>query len=149
MMATDYIRNLEHVDDLCNRFGTFMSNVFTETKRKWWNTYHLRYLVNVPGYRQLFEPIKESVALCKIIKPKFPQHGEKMFFDSAIELESSEELKTYEKFKKPLRELTVCFSVIKEQIQTFCSAFDDEERERMNEAIHNFAQGYTFFYRFK
>lgn len=137
-MAIDYINKLEHIEDQCDQFDRFMRHIFAETKHKWWYTYNLRNLVNSPSYRQLFDPIKESVDLCKIIKVKFPEHGEKMFYESAIELESSEELKTYEKFQEPLQKLKVCFSVIKEQIQAFCSSFDDVERERMNEAIHNF-----------
>lgn len=141
-MFIDYLSHFEHAEELCDEFEKRVEYVYFDKGRKkasstsnfCWSDY----------YRELLSPIKACVQLYRIIRPESFRDKEAFFLEEAAELEDSEKVQNLEDFKSCLKAVRLGFQIMRNDIATFCSAFEEEEKERMNEAIHNHLEGCNY-----
>lgn len=141
-MVIDYISSLKKAIDLCDDFRRDILSLFQGQVKS--EEQHIPYFVWLKPYLEYFEPVKGCVELCRILKPRFPLDSERAFFDAASSLASLEKTTNIKNFKINLRLLKACFSMISAEVSRICSSFDKEEKERINEAIHDYIQGCSY-----
>ena len=140
-MFIDYISSLENVLSLCDSFESSIQTIFYSEGRA--EESSEPYFVSSRVYREYFEPIKACVELCQILKLRIPGF-EYEFYDSASSLEKSPDTRSLKDLKLHLKAIRLGFSIIGKEVSVFCSAFDKEEKERVNEAIHTFREGCNY-----
>lgn len=140
-MFMDYISNLENVLSLCDNFEKSIKTIFfnegqaEESSRP--------DFVWSRVYRERLEPIKACVELCQILKLRLPDF-EYEFYDAASSLEKPLDTRNLKDFKLHLKAMRLGFKIVSKEVSAFCSAFDKEEKERVNEAIHTLREGCNY-----
>lgn len=135
-MAIDYIFNLKCAEDLCDRFERHILSLFLregDSEEK-----PIPYFVWLRPYREYFEPVKVCVKLCRILKPQSFGDRRILFFEAVASLEHIRDTKNIKDFKRNLDIVRLCFRLVSDEVSAICSAFGEEEKERMNEALHDY-----------
>jgi hypothetical protein len=135
-MAIDYLSCFERAEELCDDFEKQVVAIFFEQGRK-----KESLVVNfcwTEIYRRHFKPIKACVHLCEIAKVQSikKHHYDIVLTRSMSSLETPKDLENLEDFKKHVSYVKLGFEIVKGERLAFCLAFNEEEKERMNEAIH-------------
>lgn len=140
-MFMDYISNLENILSLCDNFEKSIKTIFfnegqaEESSRP--------DFVWSRVYRERLEPIKACVELCQILQLRLPNF-EYEFHDAASSLEKPLGTRNLKDLNLHLRGIRLGFQIVSKEVSAFCSAFDKEEKERVNEAIHTFREGCNY-----
>lgn len=136
MKAINYLANFENAQKLCDKFEQRVETVFFrggESKES-----------NIPDlslaefYRELLSPIKACIQMCQILKLSSLRDYESFFYEEASSLEDTTKIKNLEDFKSHLKTIKLAFTMAAGEMQAFCSSFDEEEKERINEAINTY-----------
>jgi hypothetical protein len=135
-MLIDYISNLEHAKDVCKNFEYQIVYIFSETGHA--EEEFIPHFVSVRQYQKYLEPVRGCVKLCEMLKPESIKKYRSLFFNAASSLENANETKSIADFKKHLETLKICFRAMGSEVTTICSSFDGEEKERVNEALHDY-----------
>jgi hypothetical protein len=141
-MNIDYISNLEHADGLCDSFKNSIITVFFNRGSATTST--IPNYCETKTYQQHFMPIKKCVELCRILKPKsIVNHLENVYATVSC-LEDSGRVREIGNFNVNIEYLKSAFAVVRQEMWLFFSSFDDEERERINEAIHTYFENCNY-----
>jgi len=138
-MLIDYISSLKNFKSLCDDFEKrvtkrcFKGGQAQEATSPFY-CWSPQYLID-------FVKIKAFIELCKLLKPKALQQFHQTLLQAELSLTNPKETNRLKDFKRRLKVVRLSFDLVKDEIVTFCSAFDDEEQERVNEAIHNYLEG--------
>lgn len=123
-----------NIQSLCDDFALDVSTVyFDHGKLKKCGYINL---TQERMYREYFQPIKACVEICRFLNLRMISF-EHDFYSCIAHLDSTQEANSLENFNHYLKGVKVGFEKLKAQISAFCSAFDDEEKKRINEAIHD------------
>lgn len=141
-MLIDYISNLERAAKLCEEFENDVEYLFFN-KGKEKESSIANFCWSEP-YRRRFSPIKACVQLCQILKLECLTDWESVFLDKVSELELVSRTRKLEDFKFNLEGIKLGLEKAQNDILAFCSAFDEEEKRRMNEAIHDYLEGCNY-----
>lgn len=140
-MFIDYISSLENVLSLCDSFENGVQTIFFNEGQA--EESSVPDFVSSRVYREYFEPIKACVELCQILKLRLPGF-EYEFCNSASSLEKPRDTRNLKDFQLNLKAIRLGFKIVSEEVSAFCSAFDKEEKERVNEAVHTFREGCNY-----
>lgn len=141
-MLVDYISNLERAEELCDNFRkTVLAHFFKDGESN--DNTLLNYCWS-KLYRNNFTEVKACVQLCVMLKLEVLRINEGDIISSLASLEIPRDIPQLEDFEVHLGYIESRFTKAKEAISNFCSAFDDEEKERLNEAIHNHFEGCNY-----
>jgi len=140
-MLSDYISNLKNVQCLCDDFESAVKNIFFDKGNS--EESSLPFIVDTREYRMSFEPIKACVELCRMLRLSFLGFDDQ-FYECASALGNVLAIKNLTNFMMNLKGVRVGFEWINEQLSAFYSTFDEEEKERINEAIHNYLEGCNY-----
>lgn len=141
-MLVDYISNLEHAEELLDEFEkVVLENFFKDGKS---NDNTMPNYCWSSLYRSFFAKAKACVQLCVMLKLEVLGIYENKILTSLASLEIPRAITKLEDFEVHFRYIRTRFSLAKEDISNFCSAFDDEEKKRLNEAIHNHFEGCNY-----
>lgn len=137
-MAIDYLAHFKNAVKLCDEFENSIVYVyFGEGKAEKSST---AYFCLDDYYRERFSPIKACVQLCRILKLLSLRKHESFLYEQASSLENPRKIIKLEDFKSCLKSVRLAFKIARNEMVAFCSAFDEEEKERMNEAIHTYLE---------
>lgn len=140
-MLVDYISCLKEIEAVCTAFQRSIENIFFKHgKAKHSIT---PYFQQTPDYLEKFNSIRSSAELCRILKLPFGDF-EHSFWNSITTLENPYMIIDLEQFRLSVQGAILGFARVQEQISGFCKAFDEEEKQRINEAIHNFFEGCNY-----
>ena len=133
-MAINYLAHFKNAVELCDEFEERVESVFfREGKSK---ESDIPNLYSAEYYRECLSPIKACIQMCQILKLPSLRDHESFIYEEASSLEDTEKIKKLEDFKSCLGTVKLAFTMAAGEIQAFCSSFDEEEKERINEAIH-------------
>jgi hypothetical protein len=141
-MLIDYISNLEHAEELCDEFESRVLKYFFKDGKANESTMS-NYCWTGP-YREFFIPTRACVQLCVMLKLEALRRYEELILEAVSSLDTPRDIQKLEDFEQELKLIKLWFGGVKEAISNFCSAFDDEEKERINEAIHNHFEGCNY-----
>lgn len=133
-MSTDHISNLKEAPTLCLNFQGFVARMFFPRGPD--------KAPNNPGfcwsmpYQERFKPIKSCVELCRILRLPSVGSSDSVFYQAALALEIPTSTNSWSSFITSLNVIKGTLETAKDEILSFCSSFDEIEKERMNEAIH-------------
>lgn len=134
-MFIDYISSLETAEKLCDEFERHVLKYFFKDGQV--NDRTIPNYCWTTLYQKYFTPIKGCVQLCRTLKLESLRDREETFLKAASSLEIPRDIPKLDDFKREIAIVKLAFSIAESEIVSFCSAFDEEEKERMNEAIHN------------
>jgi len=134
-MLIDYISNLERAEELCDKFEEVVLHYFFKDGKSNDNTTPNYCWTEV--YQKGFTPIKACVQMCSMLKPEALRPYETTFIQAAASLETPRDIPKLQNFRRNFDFIRLVFGMAEEEILNFSSAFDDEEKIRINEAIHN------------
>lgn len=137
-MPIDYISSLESAMELCKGFEKRVLDVYFEGGSK--EESNIDLFVWTPSYREFFKPVKACVRLCQILKLEPRLLTESMFFGTALDLEIPRVTNNLTTFKRHISIIANGFEKLKNEVSAICSAFNDQEKERINEAIHTYLE---------
>lgn len=141
-MFIDYLSCFKNALKESEDFKKHIITVYFDEGRK--KEYPIDYFCLSPTYQQYFMPIKKCAELSRILKlPSFERYDSDLY-EIMRDLEDDQEVKDLENFILIADLLIAEFGVAEEEIAIFCSAFDEEEKERINEAIHNYLEGCNY-----
>lgn len=95
-------------------------------------------------YQRYLTPVKKCVELCRILKPKSIAGSDEILYETISDLEDSTKVQNIEGFKVKLEVIRATLALIRQEMLPFCSSFDDEEKERINEAIHTYFENCNY-----
>ena len=134
-MLIDYLSSIENAPKLCDEFEMrVLKYLFKDGQANDSNTLNYCW---TSVYRTAFTPIGACVQLCELLKPAVLRPYEKNVLEAASSLQIPRDIPKLEDFKLNLNFVRLAFRAAEKEISNFCSAFDDEEKRRINEAIHN------------
>jgi hypothetical protein len=141
-MKIDYISNLEHADELCDSFKDSILTVFFKggsvTKSitpNYCDTKH---------YQKRLTPVKKCVEFCRILKPKSIADHFESLLETVSYLEDSRQVENIRGLNVHIEFLKSVLAVVRQEMSPLFSSFDDEERERINEAIHTYFENCNY-----
>jgi len=141
-MFIDYLSCVKNALKECESFKKIILYLYFDDGRKKESSvddFCLR-----PSYQEYFIPVKKCVQMCRILKfPSFEKY-DSILYEAASDLEDPREIEDLKSFEVNINVLIAEFGVAKNEIAAFCSAFDEEEKERINEAIHNHLEGCNY-----
>lgn len=141
-MFIDYLSCFKNALKESEDFKKHIITVYFNEGRK--KEYPVSHFCFSPTYQKYFMPIKKCVELSRILKiPSFERYDSDLY-EIMLDLEDAQEVKDLENFILTVDVLIAEFGVAKNEIDAFCSAFDVEEKERINEAIHNHLEGCNY-----
>lgn len=141
-MLIDYLSTLERAESVCSYFNTSVSRVFFEGGAKAY--------CSVPNfcqssmYQEQYAVIKACVNLCQMLKIQSFGSFAKTFYDAALGLNDPLHTRDLASFRAAINCLFEGFSMAKDEISRFCAAFDMEEKQRINEAIHTYLENCNY-----
>lgn len=141
-MAINYFSNFEQAEELCDKFKEYVFDFFFEKGQK--KESILPNFVWTLPYVEKYEPIKACVELCRILRLSSLNDYGPTFFKRASDLQNPRATKTFQMFELYLNVVRAGFKIARTEVSAFCSSFDEEEKERMNEAIHNHFEGCNY-----
>lgn len=143
-MVIDYLSSFEHAEELCDDFEKHVVYIFFKRGQR--NECSVNNFCWSDAYRRFFEPVKACVHLCEIAKVQSlkEKNYDLVFSRSASSLEIPKDLGTLEDFKGYVNDVRLGFIVTREERIAFCSAFDEEEKKRVNESIHAHLEGCNY-----
>jgi len=140
-MAIDYLGCLGRAEEVTNLFEQMVDHIYfaqgTVETCKYPNYWEL------PTYQQNFVPLKACVDMCRILRTEFyiTPEAQILVYEYAADLDGhsmhSKLLEQRGYFKRAVELVRGGFRLKKDEISSFCSAFDEEEKQRVNEAIHS------------
>ena len=134
-MIIDYLSTLNNIGYECDIFQKTIETIyFDEGKEK---VCSLSNVTQYRVYRLYYSTIYACIELSRFLKLNI-KNFDNEFFQSASSLDSNKENGVLDKFRFNVESLKLGFKMLRNQISVFCQAFDDEERERINEAIHSY-----------
>jgi hypothetical protein len=136
-VLVDYISNLERAVELCDQFEAVVEGVYFDDGKA--QQSFLPHFCLEDFYKKNFEPVKACVQMLQILRSQSIKKHESFIYQKVSELESSESM-DLEGFKFNLKVLKSTFETVKDDRLAFCSTFDEEEKGRMNEAIHDYLE---------
>ena len=134
-MPLDYIESIAKIQQICYSFEHFVKNLFFESGTD--KPPVPSYYCLTPDYQESFIPIKSCVVLCEMFGLLPDLKFARILRQTVSNLEEPQRIKQYSDFIEELETVRSGFFIIEDELADFCSAFDGEERERINEAIHN------------
>jgi hypothetical protein len=141
-MNIDYIYNLEHADGICDSFKNSITTVFFNKGSATTSITHN--YCETKTYQRYFRPIKRCIELCRILKPKSIAADEDYLYEVTSNLEDSNKVRDIEGFNLTINVLKTTLALARQEMWLFFSSFDDEERERINEAIHTYFENCNY-----
>jgi len=143
-MLVDYISQFERVSDLCDDFERSVTQIFFDDGRA--QKSPLRGFCLTAPYQQCLRPIKACVDVLQMLKMPLglSEFQESVFRRAVFSLENTASTETLDDLRGHLNMIRATFLRAKDRISVLCSAFDEEERERVNEAIHNYFEGCNY-----
>jgi hypothetical protein len=133
-MSTDHLSNLSKAPKLCLDFQGFVARMFFPKGPDKAPNYS-GFCWSKP-YQERFKPIKSCVELCRILRLPSCGSSDSVFYRAASTLEIPRSTNNWWDFITSLNVIKGTFEDAKDEILSFCSSFDEIEKERMNEAIH-------------
>jgi len=137
-MLVDYLSDVKNAPELCDNFEKNVLEYFFEDGKK-----EKSNDANYPwtlAYRMFVSPVVACVQLCDLIKPAALRPYQKSMLEAASSLQIPRDIPTIRAFKTQLNFIRQSFKYAAEEISNFCSAFGDEEKIRINEAIHDYLE---------
>lgn len=137
-MIIDYISTLNNIAAACDDFQKSIEHVYFD-KGKAKNCRSTN-VTQHRVYRQYYSPINACVQICRFLNLRIPNF-EHEFYEAASSLDSNQENNDLETLRFNVEGLKLGFGGLRENTSDFYQAFDEEERERINEAIHSYFEG--------
>jgi hypothetical protein len=138
-MLIDYLSGLEHALNLCNEFEKMIVKLFFfDGQQEECST-----MCSNTAYIELRRPLKACVDLHRLLKFRIadPLLSIAFYGPSPSDLMESSRMSRLQEFKGTIKILSLVFNSTADEVSSFCSAFSSEERDRLNEAIHNWLEG--------
>jgi len=141
-MNIDYISNLEHADKLCESFRTRIMYIFFKGDSA--TTSIISNYCETKTYQMYFRPVKRCVELCRVLKPKSIAANEDYLYERIPDFEDSTKVINKRDFDIKFNFLKATLAMVSQEMLSFFSSFDADERERINEAIHAYFENCTY-----
>jgi hypothetical protein len=141
-MLVDYLSNIKNVPELCDRLESDVLKFFFKDGGK--NESDIDNYPWTSLYRSAFAPIWACVQLCELLKLEVLRSHQREILLSANALQIPRDIPKLEDFRVHLYYIKSAFLLAGEEILNLCSAFDDEEKMRINEAIHDYFEDCTY-----
>lgn len=138
-MLIDYLAYFENAVEQCDKFEKHIEYVFFRRGQE--KESPIPNFCWSEAYQKYLSPIKACIQMCQILKLRSLRDKESFLYEQASSLENTQKVRNLEDFKFCLESVRLAFQIAGDEMQAFCSAFDEEEKERMNEAIHNHLEG--------
>ena len=134
-MLVDYFDYLLRIEEYCDNFKSLITTVYFHAgKEKICKTDNVCF---TPYYQELFLPIKTSYKLLPIIG--MTKYSYKTITETFINgLENKDALNNLEVFQSTVDAIKSIFVLLQQERKVFISMFSFEEKERINEALHNY-----------
>jgi hypothetical protein len=134
-MSFDYISNILNTDKLCESFSNSVNKVYFDNGK---TTYcNIQNFCETKAYQKYSMFLKRCAQLCQIMKPRTLENYEN-FYEAISKLEDSRLMSNKEYFDSNLEIIKLILQAVQLEIKSECSSFDNEEKERINEAIHTY-----------
>jgi len=137
-MLFDYLSGIKNVPELCDELERIVLKYYFKDGKA-----NKSEDPNYPWtslYRMYFAPIGACVQLCELLKPAALKPYQKGILQAASSLQTPRDIPELKDFRVNLNLIKSTFRAAEEEISNFCSAFDDEEKIRINEAIHDYLE---------
>jgi len=141
-MFIDYLSCFKNAAEECERFKGSIINVYFDGGKK--QVCDVPFFVLLPDYQEDFMPAKKCTQLYRILGLSALGKGGPNFYRAASYLDDTTIIRNKRDFTINIDLLIGSFKLVRDEIAIFCSAFDEEERERINEAIHNHLEGCNY-----
>jgi hypothetical protein len=140
-MLVDYFDYLLRIEEYCEKFKSLITRVYFNAGKE--QTCKTDNVCFTPYYQELFLPIKTSHKLLPIIG--MTKYSYKTITETFInELENKDALKNLGVFQSTVEAIKSIFIGLQQEITVFVAMFSYEEKERINEAIHNYFEGCNY-----
>jgi len=137
-MFIDYLKHFGNAVEVCDDFKSKILALYFDGGKKQQSS--IENFVWVEGYRNYFIPLKACIQLYGILQFQSLGELQNAFYKAASGLENHKVIQTLRDFNLALNVVRACFNMAEGEMQAFCSAFDAEEKQRINEAIHNYLE---------
>jgi hypothetical protein len=138
----DYISNLSQVPELCDHFEqTVRKNLFDDGRR---NQSKMANFSWTPLYQEWLKPIKSALKAYQLLRLDYLGDQEHTALEAAFRLEEPSWVFTLTDFSRSVYLIRVPFLMTKEMFRSFSACFDEQERARINEAIHTLGEDCYF-----
>jgi len=141
-MLVDYLSNIKNVPGLCDKLESDVLKFFFKDGKK--NESDTDNYPWTSLYRSAFAPIWACVQLCELLKLEVLRRHQREILLSANSLQIPRDIPKLKDFRVHLYFIRSAFLLAEEEILNLCSAFDDEEKMRINEAIHDYFEDCTY-----
>ncbi len=141
-MFIDYLSYFKNATEECERFKESVIDVYFNGGKK--QVCNVPFFVLLPDYQEDFLPVKKCTQLYRILGLSALGKRGPNFYRAASYLDDNTIIRRKEDFTINIDLLIVSFKFVRDEIAVFCSAFDEEEKERINEAIHNHLEGCNY-----
>jgi len=139
-MIIDYISIIENPSQYCSDFKKYVKTVFFRGGKRQKPTYEG--FVDEDLYQNYLEKFDGCFDLCKLFLPHQIVSLNKYILQDALpKLRDSNSTTTLDDFIFNVDNINTGFSIFEDEIQQFCTSFDSDERERINEAFHCYREG--------
>lgn len=126
----NYLYCINGIVNICSQFDINIKDVYFSSQNilyaYCWTSY----------YQKRFNIIKSCIKLCELIR--FPSL--RGYYDdlkeAMISLERPSDIASYENFRSYLNHISSILALAKNEIFIFYTSIDEDEKERVNEAIH-------------
>ncbi len=142
-MFIDYISHLENLEAMCKNFKKSIIHVYFNSGQVEKSIYN-RYC-ETADYQDYFAPIKQCVELLRLLKPRgFTQTAVHRITTCIADLNDSNKSDTLAFWNLAYDVIESGLSAIEKEMRSTFSSLDSEERERINEAMHDGLEGCNF-----
>jgi len=142
-MFIDYISHLENLKSTCETFKKSITDIYFDSGQLA-KTVQIFYCGTVI-YQSYFAPIKQCVELLRLLRPRsLTQASMNTITRYIAALDDSKRSDTVEHWNTYYNVIETQLSLVANEMQSTFSSFDPEERERINEAMHNSLEGCNY-----
>ena len=142
-MFIDYISHLEDLKGTCETFKMSISGVYFDSGQLE-KSIGMFYCGTVT-YQSYFAPLKQCVELLRLLRPRsFTQTNMNTITRTIAALDNSKRSDTVKHWITYYNVIETQLSLVADEMQSTFSSFDSEERERINEAMHNSLEGCNY-----
>lgn len=142
-MFIDYISHLEDLKGTCETFKTAITQIYFASG-------HLPkaiqlFYCDTVVYQGYFTPLKQCVELIRLLRPRsLTQYNMDTITKSIAALDDSKRHATIERWNTRYKVIETQLALLANEMKSTFSSFAPEERERINEAMHNSLEGCNY-----
>jgi len=138
-VALDYLETLQKIDNECANFYDWVARAFFQEGKS--KTCTVPDFYEREDYVQRLKPIEACMHICKTLNLQvFGTTDNRAFEESLTSLRNNPDIEELEGFRLAINMVRGYFAIVRDSIMVFCASFDEEERLRINEAVHNYLE---------